>query len=424
MAVIKPFKSLRPKEDLVARISSLPYDIIGWEKAREIIDINPDSFLRVIKPEAALEQGVKKTNLQLAKIGAKSLQEFIERKVFIREDKDCFYLYCQSNNLYYRIGLVACLSVKDYLKGIIKRHENVNVKTYQGRVSHIKTSKTHTGCILVVYKSNKNIENLIAEATINKNIIYSFQSDDGIENVCWKIDQKEIIQFLIKSFQPIDSLYIADGHHRAAAAVEVSQLIELEKKKDKGGDTDNAKEHMYFPAVLIPHTQIRILAYHRLINVASDFDQKDFLAKLQKIVHLTQLVSDTPFLPTEKNEFGMNISGKWYYLKLREDILNKQCDNIIDRLDVSLLQNLVLKPLLGIRNPQKDDRLEFIGGEDALVSINEKAKQRTFIIFTLFPTSIDDVIEVSERKQVMPPKSTWFEPKVRSGIFLHPFNDE
>lgn len=424
MAVIKPFKSLRPKEGSVEEVSSLPYDIIGREKARHIIDINPYSFLRVIKPEAALEQGVRKTDLQLAKIGAKNLQEFIERKVLIREDKDCFYLYRQSKNLYHRIGLVACLSVKDYREGVIKRHENVNIKTYQGRVSHIKTSKTHTGCILVVYKSNKKIENLIAGAATDKNIIYDFKSDDSFENVCWRIDQEEIIQSFIRSFQPIRSLYIADGHHRAAAAAEVSQLIESEKEKDKERETDNTREHMFFPAVLIPHTQIRILAYHRLVNIASDFDQKDFFMKLQNIVQITQLISDNPFFPAEKNEFGMNISGKWYHLKLKENILNKQCDNIIDRLDVSLLQQLVLQPLLGIRNPQKNDRLEFIGGEDAAAVITEKAKQQTAVIFTLFPTSMDDVIEVSEREQVMPPKSTWFEPKVRSGIFIHPFGNE
>lgn len=419
MAFIKPFKALRPSEQMVSKVNSPPYDIISRVEANKIIATNPYSFLKVVKPEATIAEDKELSNLQLAEIATKNLQEFINEKVLVSEKEDCFYLYQQSSEKYNRIGLVACLSVDDYLKGTIKKHENVNIKTYQGRAAHIKATMAHTGCIMITYKNSYLIDELIDNIINTILPVYNFESDDGIKNVCWKISGKRDISSLIDAFQQVDSLYIADGHHRAAAAVEVAQLLKSEKKKDEGNLDEQKHEYMYFPAVLIPNNQMDILAYHRVINISSGFDQNNFLKKLKEIFQVEEMIPNRPFLPVEKHEFGMNLSGQWYRLMYQNDNENRDNMDIINQLDVSILQNKVLNPLIGIENPQKDDRIEFIGGEKALPEIDNRIRLDSVIAFTLFPTSVNEVIEVSDLGQVMPPKSTWFEPKLRSGIFVH-----
>ena len=422
MVYIKPFKALRPKEDLVSKVNSPPYDIVNQEEARLIIDNNPYSFLNVVKPEATIIEARDVDNHQLAEIAAKKLQEMIREKVFLKEEKECFYLYSQSSNVYQRIGLVACLSVEDYLRGVIKRHENINIEAYQQRVNHIKVTKSHTGCILIIYENNQYIDELISRTVVSKKPIYDFESDDGIRNLCWKIEEKETIATLSEAFQHVPSLYIADGHHRTAAAVEVAQILKSKRKKGIEKDTNLDDEYMYFPAALIPDNQIRISAYHRVVSTPSDFNRNNFFKKLEQIFKVEKISSNNPFLPTKRHEFGMNISGQWFQLLLKEDLLNKRDKSIRELLDVSILQDLVLQPLLGIENPQKSDRIKFFGGNKAIPEIEERIKKQPVIAFTLFPTSIEEVIAVSEKQQVMPPKLTWFEPKLRSGIFIHLFD--
>lgn len=422
MAYIKPFKALRPRDELISKVNSPPYDILSQEEAKLIIKNNPYSFLKVVKPEATIIEMRNVTNQQLAKRAAKKLQEMIREEVFLKEEEECFYLYSQNSNVYQRIGLVACLSVEDYLRGVIKRHENINIEAYQQRVNHIKVTKAHTGCILIIYKNNQHIDELINRTVVSKKPIYDFESDDGIKNVCWKIDEKEIITSLREAFQYVSSLYIADGHHRTAAAVEVAQILKSKRNKGTGKETNLDNEYMYFPAVLIPDNQIHISAYHRVVRVSPDFNRDDFLKKLEEIFKVEKISSNNPFLPTKRHEFGMNISRQWYKLLLKEDLLNRRDRNIKEHLDVSILQDLVLQPLLGIENPQKSDRIEFFGGNEAIAEIEKKNKEESVVAFTLFPTSIEEVIAVSEKQQVMPPKSTWFEPKLRSGIFIHLFD--
>ncbi len=422
MVYVKPFKALRPRDELISKVNSPPYDILNQEEARLIIKNNPYSFLKVVKPEATVVEVKDVDNHQLAKIAAKNLQEMIRERVLLKEEEECFYLYSQSSNVYQRIGLVACLSTEDYLQGVIKKHENVNIKTYQQRVNHIKITKAHTGCILIIYKNNQNIDELINRTIVSKKPIYDFESDDGIKNVCWKIEEKEIITSLREAFQHVSSLYIADGHHRTAAAVEVAQILKSKRNKETGKNANLDDEYMYFPAVLIPDNQIHISAYHRVIRIFPDFDINDFFKKLEQMFKINKISSNNPFLPTKKREFGMNISGQWFRLLFKEDLLNTRDRSIKGHLDVSILQDLVLQPLLGIGNPQKSDRIEFFGGNEAIAEIEKKNKEESVVAFTLFPTSTEEVIAVSEKQQVMPPKSTWFEPKLRSGIFIHLFD--
>ncbi len=416
MAEIKPFKALRPAPELISAVNSPPYDVISRTKAAELIKRNPNSFLKVIKPEATVSADKNIAYHELALRAARNLRELIDLKIMAVDSERCFYIYQQSNGSYQRTGIVVNLSVDDYQKGLIKKHEKIRLNTWQERVEHIYTTRAHTGCPLIIFKSNSLIEELIYQEMIKKNIIYDFISEDGIRNSCWKINREDIIFSLSSAFQDVRSLYIADGHHRVAAAAEVMKIKRQEQKNSKKQDD----EYAYFPAVLIPHNQIRILGYHRLLKDLNRLSADCFLSKMRKTFEIERLTPNQPFLPSEKHEIGMNLTGQWYrfYVKENNTKINQP---IINNLDVFLLQDQVLGPLLGIKDSQKSNKVEFIGGKDALLQINKKIQQGAKLAFTLYPTSVDDLMAVSDNKRIMPPKSTWVEPKLRSGIFVHLF---
>jgi len=415
MIKIKPFKALRPEPDKILAVNSPPYDIVSRNQAAEIIKKNPDSFLKVLKPEAVIPCGQNLSNQKLAEKAAENLEELIEGKKMFFESKPCFYIYQQKYGIEQRTGIVACLSIKDYLNGSIKKHENIRTKIWQERVENIIVTRTHTGCILMVYEDNSVIENIVQKSMIKDKCLYDFVSDDGITNLCWKIDHDDVIISLEKAFREVNNIYIADGHHRTAAAAEAARLEQENNRNEELED-----EYLYFPAVLIPKQQIRIMGYHRLIKNLVNFSPDSFLENLNLSFKVEKLSNNQPFLPAQKNTFGMNLSGNWYKLIIKEGIIPKKISKI-DQLDVSILQNLVLNPLLDIKDPQNSDKIEFIGGKDSLVQLIEKISLGANIAFTLNPTSIDEVIEVSDNNEIMPPKSTWFEPKLRSGIFVHRF---
>ena len=422
MVNIKPFRALRPVKELVSQVSSPPYDVIDSKEARTILNRNPYSFLQVIKPEITIEQENDLHSSQLATIAADNFQKLLEQNIFLEEKKKCLYLYQQDDGICKRIGLVACLTMDDYLKGVIKKHENINIKPFQEREEHIKHTGAHTGCVLIFYKSNQYIEGLLNQEMSSKNEIYSFESDDGIATICWRIEEKETIHSLVNIFQNIENLYIADGHHRAAAAVRVGQSLKSQRTPVMGKEDELDEEFMYFPAVLIPEEQMRILGYHRLVELPKGFVRKNFMESLEHLFLIEKKVPNRPFLPARRNEFGMCLEGQWYILALKNYVLNEYESDIVGQLDVSILQNRVLNPLLDIKDPRKSDRIEFIGGQNALEKIKQVSKKFSSITFTLFPTSTKEIIKISDRNLVMPPKSTWFEPKLRSGIFVHRFD--
>jgi uncharacterized protein (DUF1015 family) len=419
MARIRPFKALRPKNDRVNEINSPPYDVVSEEEALEIVRRNPNSFLKVIKPEIMRYSDKELPYSKLAKQAGKTLRDLIDNKVIVKEKENCLYIYQQRNGNYQRNGIVACLSVHDYVKKIIKDHEKVRVLTWQERVQHINETKAHTGCAMVIYQDNSYIEKLVKKEMVEKNVIYDFISDDGIRNCCWKINKAKTIDAFREAFNDIENLYIADGHHRVAAAVEVAKM-EHRKKNDNDNIEFDDNEYAYFPAVLIPQNQIKILGYHRLIKDLEGFSPDTFLSKLENYFYIEKINSNKPFLPLQKGVFGMNLASQWYKVSTSRRIL-KESKDVINQLDVSILQNWVLNPLLGIKDPQKSKKLEFIGGKDALDKLEKRIQEGANIVFTLFPTSIEEVISVSNNNQIMPPKSTWFEPKLRSGIFVHLF---
>ena len=415
MADIKPFKALRPVSELVSAVSSPPYDVIEPKEAAEVIRRNPYSFLKVIKPEALIYPDNKIKYHLLARHAADNLQKMVEQKVMQKESNKCFYIYQQSESSYCRTGIVASLSVRDYQKGIIKRHEKIRVNTWQERVEHILTTKAHTGCPLLVFKSNTCIEELMYEKMNQNNFIYDFISEDGIRNKCWRIHAKDIEPALKRAFEQLESLYIADGHHRVAAAAEV-MIRKAKQVPENIRKADN--EYTYFPAVLIPHNQIQILGYHRLVKDLNDFSPDSFLSAVRNNFKIEKIIPNQSFLPSKKHEFGMNLLGQWYKLSVRKNNINES-KSVVKQLDVSILQENILAPLLGIKDPQKSRVIDFIGGKESLYHINKEIQQGAKLAFTLYPTSIDELMLVSDNNEIMPPKSTWIEPKLRSGIFTH-----
>jgi len=416
VAEIKPFRALRPKAEFISTISCLPYDVVSRKEAADVLKMFPDSFLRVVKPEST---GPIQENLSphgLAKIAARNLKHLKKSNMMVLEQEPCLYIYQQSSGSYQRTGIVTCLSIKDYQKGLIKQHEKIRIKKWQERVQHIQVTRAHTGCALIIYRSDFCIEEMIQKEMIIRNLIYDFVSDDGVRNCCWRIQQDDVIISLKNAFRNIHSLYIADGHHRIAAAVEVAQLESRGEKSTKGSDA----EYAYFPAVLIPHHQINILGYHRLIKDIHGFSPDCFLQKLGKKFKVEKMTSNQPFLPLKKHEFGMNLADQWYQLSILENEL-KESKSIIDQLDVSILQNQIINPLLSIKNPQESRKINFVGGGNVLSKLTKNIRQGTNIIFTLYPISVNEMMKVADNRELMPPKSTWFEPKVRSGIFVHLF---
>lgn len=419
MVKVKPFRALRPKTEFISTVNSPPYDVISRNEAIEIIKRNPDSFLKVIKPEATVCTGKMLDAFELANRAADNLKDLINRNIMVVEPEQSLYIYQQSSGDVQRIGIVACLSVDDYKKGFIKQHEKIRIETWRERIQHIRITRAHTGCALMIYKANSYLEHMIRQQMTDKKVIYDFISHDGIRNRCWLIKQRMMIHSLLDAFKKIEILYIADGHHRVAAAIEVAKIEK--KRKGMNNYTDNDDhEYAYFPAVLVPHHQMMVLGYHRLIKGLQKFSPDKFLSQLGKFFKVERLTTNQPFLPSQKGEFGMNLVGQWYKIFVNDEIYKNRQD-IVDQLDVSILQNLVLNPLLGIKNPQKNKKMEFIGGNDALARLEKEINSGTSIAFSLFPTSIEEVMAVSDQQQFMPPKSTWFEPKIRSGVFVHLF---
>jgi len=413
---IKPFRALRPKAEFISTISCLPYDVVSRKEAADVLKMFPDSFLKVVKPESTVPIQKNLSPHGLAKIAARNLNNLKKRNIMVAEQEPCFYIYQQSSGSYQRTGIVTCLSVKDYQKGLIKKHEKIRIKTWQERVQHIQVTRAHTGCALIFYRSDSCIEEMIQKEMSIRNLIYDFVSDDGVRNCCWRINQDDMIIALKNAFRNIHSLYIADGHHRIAAAAEVNQVESRERKSTKGSDG----EYAYFPAVLIPDHQINILGYHRLIKNIHGFSPDCFLQKLGKKFKVEKMTSNQPFLPFKKHEFGMNLADQWYQLSIIDNEL-KESKSMIDQLDVSILQNQIINPLLSIINSQESRKINFIGGKDVLSKLSKNLRQGTNIVFTLYPTSVNEVMKVADNRGIMPPKSTWFEPKLRSGIFVHLF---
>jgi len=410
MAIVKPFKCIRPDEKLAHRVAALPYDVYNSKEAKIEVEKEPLSFLRIDRAETSFDDNIDPYDPVVYQRASELLQQMIDDGTFVEDNKECYYIYQLVMDGRAQTGLVACASIDDYLNNVIKKHENTREDKEIDRIKHVDACNANTGPIFLTYRANRLINVAMAKA-MEKAPLYSFSSPDGIRHNVWKIDEEDIIERIRAAFDDIDSIYIADGHHRAASAVKVG----LMRRKENSGYTGK-EEFNFFLSVLFPHDQLMIMPYNRVVKDLNGLTADEFLAAVEKSFSLT-LLGSQPFAPDKKASFGMYLEGSWYRLDAKDDIINDK--DPVASLDVSILQDKLLGPVLGIVDPRTDKRIDFIGGIRGLAELERRANEDMKVAFSMYPTSIEELFAVSDAGLLMPPKSTWFEPKLRSGLFIH-----
>jgi uncharacterized protein (DUF1015 family) len=412
MSKIRPFKAYRPKPELAAKVASVPYDVINTKEAIILAEGNPYSFLHVGRPEIDLDSKIDIHDDKVYEKGAENLRKFIRDGVLVREKTPALYIYQQTMSKHVQAGLVCTCPAKEYEEGLIKIHELTRKDKEDDRTRHVSTQNAHAEPVFLTYRSKKEIDAIINKVRKDKPA-YDFKSPDGIGHAVWVISDQGEIEKLQSLFNGIDALYVADGHHRTAAAVRNAQAARKNYKNPTGNEPSE-----WFMAVLFPHDQLQILGYHRLVVDLNGHSTKDFIAKIKDKFEVAPTNDPNP---KTQGTFGMLLEGKWYQLKAKPGTYPK--DDPIRSLDVSILQENLLAPLLGIKDPRTDKRIDFVGGIRGTPELEKRCNEGMAIAFSLAPVSIYQLLAVADAKQIMPPKSTWFEPKLRSGLTVRIIED-
>ncbi len=411
MAIFKPFKALRPTKEYASRVAALPYDVMNSEEAREMVKGNPYSFLHIDKAEIDLPLG---TDLYCDKVYCKAscnLKEYEKTGVMAQDDTPCFYIYRQIMDGKEQTGLVGCAWVDDYIENRIKKHELTRADKEADRIRHVDTCDANTGPIFLCYKGQDEISTLIENLKTNEPE-YDFTTDDGIRNTVWVINDKEITAKLSTLLANVGDYYIADGHHRCASAVNVAKMRRAEKPNYNG-----TEEFNFFLAVLFPAESLRIMDYNRVVKDLNGYSDDDFIEEIKKSFTVEAVPDESAYHPKEKHTFGMYLGGKWYKLTAIDGTFDK--NNPVEQLDVSILQNNLLTPVLNIGDPRTDKRIDFIGGIRGLGELERLVDGSFKVAFSMYPTTLEDLMAIADAGLIMPPKSTWFEPKLLSGLFIH-----
>lgn len=410
MAIFKPFRAFRPISNKAKEVAAYPYDVVNSEEARAIVKDNPISFLRVGKPEVDLDPNISLYDPKVYQKGKENLQRLIDEKILVEDQSPNYYVYSLTMNGRTQNGLVGCASVDDYWNDVIKKHEHTRKQKEEDRCEHVRVTNAHTGPIFLTYKDVKEISDLVER--IKKNAPDNDHvADDGIRHQTWLISNKDDIEFIQNKLAKVPNFYVADGHHRSAAAA----IVGRERKEANPNHTGN-ENYNRFLAVLFPASELHIMDYNRLVVDLNGNSVADFLNKVS--IQFTVEKSDTKVSPTKKGEFGLYTEGKWYKLNIKPEFVD--LSKPVESLDVALLQKYVLDRLLGIEDPRTDDRIDFVGGIrglDELVRRVDTGEMKAAI--SMFPTSIEELMNIADAGKVMPPKSTWFEPKLRDGLFVH-----
>ena len=411
MAIIRPFKAYRPIKEHVKDIAALPYDVMSSKEARGMVKNNKYSFLHVDRAEVNLDESVGEYDKVVYDTAKKVLENMIEEGLYIQEKAPAIYIYQQIMDGRGQKGIVCCTSVDDYINNIIKKHERTRLLKEIDRVNHVDICNANTGPIFLTYRNNNEISSIVEEWT-KKEPVYDFISEDGNGHRVWIIDDNIVIEKLVKLFKSIKYLYIADGHHRSASAVKVA----LKRRKQLGKYTGN-EEFNYFLSIIYPDTELKVFDYNRTVKDLNGLSEEEFFSKVEESFYLSKSESNKPVSPKNKHEFGMYMNKQWFILRAKDGSFDES--NPIDSLDVSILQNNLLNPILGISDSTKSERIEFIGGIRGLKELENRADNDMKVSFSMYATTIDDIMNVADSGKTMPPKSTWFEPKPRSGIFIH-----
>lgn len=408
MAVIKPFSAYRPRKDIVSQVAALPYDVYNREEAKKAVEGKPLSFLRIDRAETAFDDSVDIYAPCVYEKAKELLDNMIANGEYIKDNQDIYYIYELTMDGRKQTGIVACASIDDYESGVIKKHENTREDKELDRITHVDTCNAQTGPIFLAYRAQADIDEVVNRVRLQQPE-YSFTSEDGISHVVWLIDRPTDIETIRNSFENLSQIYIADGHHRAASAVKVGFKRRTENPSHQG-----TEEYNYFLSVLFPHNQLKILPYNRVIRDLNGYSEDAFLEKLRVCFDVVKV--DEAYSPSNKGEYGMYLDGQWYKLSVKKEYLS---DDPVAGLDVSILQDNVLGPILGIEDPRTDKRIDFVGGIRGLSELERRASSDMKLAFSMYPTSIEELFSVADANMLMPPKSTWFEPKLRSGIFIH-----
>lgn len=415
MATVRPFRGFRPASEIAEKIASLPYDVMDTEEARSKIAENQYSFLTVTKSEATLPQGTDPYSDAVYAKARENLVNYAKSGKMKQDKTPCFYIYRQRMNQHIQIGLVATAAVEEYRNGTIKRHELTRTEKEQDRVRHITETKAQTGPVFLTYKQRPEISSYILKLMAEREPVINFIAEDGVRNTLYVVDNPIEIQEIIRLFNAVPAFYIADGHHRCAGAMRVADQFEKEL-----GRKDTEAEYEYFQAVIFPDNMMEILDYNRLVTDLAGHSEITFMREVEE-KFLVKPVRKA-YHPETRHAFGMYLGGRWYELKAKEGSFDPK--NAIDALDVSILQNNLLAPVLKIGDPRTDARINFVGGIRGLAELERKVDSGDYAIaFSMYPTLMQEVMDIADAGQIMPPKSTWFEPKLRDGMVVHLLED-
>lgn len=413
MANIKPFRAVRPANEYVKMVAELPYDVMNREEAKKIAKDNKYSYLHIDRAEIDLDDNVNEHDEQVYVKAKENLDKFMKNNIFVRDQQDAFYIYREIVNDRVQTGIVACVSIDDNINGVVKKHEYTKPDKELDRTNHIKYCNANTGTVLLTYKNQEEIDKIMDYYVYFMPPIYDFKTEDGVTHTIWKVEKERDIVDLVNEFNKVGNLYIADGHHRCAAA----ENIALEERR-KNPNYTGEEEFNYYTAMIAPHTNLKVMDYNRVVKDLNGLDEDEFLNKIKEKFIVKEVKKN--YKPVQKGQVGMYLNNKWYEIEFGKEYL--EVEDVVETLDISILQNYILDEILGIKNPRTDKRIDFIGGIRGAKEIERRVEEDMKVGFLMYPTHIDELISVADNNKIMPAKSTWFEPKVRCGLFLHELN--
>ncbi len=411
MAVFRPFKAVRPVSEFASKVAALPYDVMNSKEAAEMVKGNPYSFLHVDKAEIDLPEGTDLYSEQVYLKAKENLEKLVSDGVCEQDCESRFYIYRQIMNGRAQTGLVGCVSIDDYINNVIKKHELTRADKEADRINHVDYCDANTGPIFLTYRPQEKVAAILGEWTKSHAPVYDFVTDDGIGNTVWVIDCPETTAEIAKLFEGVDYLYIADGHHRAASAVKVGL-----KRREQNPDYNGSEEFNFFLAVLFDCNELEIMDYNRVMKDLNGNTEEEFIAKISGKFTVEKVGAEA-YKPAEAHTFGMLLGGEWYKVTAKEGTFDSS--DPVASLDVSILQNNLISPVLGIDDPRTDKRIDFVGGIRGLGELERRAKDDMCLAFSMYPTTLRELMDIADAGQLMPPKSTWFEPKLLSGLFIH-----
>jgi uncharacterized protein (DUF1015 family) len=410
MSLVLPFKAVRPQQKFVAQVAALPYDVMTREEGKKSVSGNALSFMHVEKSEIDVQDNTKSNDDLIYQTAKRNFIDMRVKGILIQDESPCFYIYRQKMGSQVQTGIVGLMNAAEYDAGKIKKHELTRQDKEEDRIRHVDTVNAQTGPVFISYRERHNMNKIVEQITAGIPD-YDFTAEDGIAHTVWVASDPKQIEEIKKEFLAVDALYIADGHHRAAAAATIARN---RRANDKSKGSLNEYESIL--AVFFPHTQLKVMDYNRAVKELNGLTPEQFIGKISANFTVSNDFKERS--PKQFHDFGMYLGGQWYKLTIKQGVFNE--NDPVDSLDAAILQDHLLDPVLGIKDPRVDDRIKFIGGIRGMDELEKLVNEGGFAVsFSMYPTTMDQIIKVADAGAIMPPKSTWFEPKLRSGLFTH-----